>query len=142
RASRAAPPATARSPSHELDPPRTARISARADAVESTFTMNFVPQLYDIAPCIRAEGVTKDARANASAQPTSRSSQWLLVSQFDANTGPRSMSAFLPVGLSRPPSLGPLAFRRFAPLLRTGSSRQSITTDEKCPPRPNHRPGA
>src|SRR5258708_26472415 len=86
----------------------------------------------------------QDARPNASAQPSIRSTQWMPILQRAANTEPGPSSAcLLFVGLWRRRStIGPLDSQPAATILQTASSRRSTTTDEKCHPPPHHRPPA
>src|SRR5262245_31577406 len=80
---------------------------------------------------------------NASAQPWTRTTQWLPMVQRGVNTGPRpSAACLLPAGLWRRSTVGPLDFQLAVTILQTESSRRSTTTDERCRPRPYHRPAA
>src|SRR6516165_1843079 len=83
----------------------------------------------------------RDARPNASAQPWTRTSQWMPMLQRAADTRPRPNSArLLPAGPWPRPTVGPLDFRLAVMTLQTESSRRSTTTGEKCHPRPRHCP--
>jgi hypothetical protein len=93
-----------------------------------------------------AQPLVLNARPNASAQPSTRTTHWIPMLQRAANTGQGPSSACpLPAGLWRRPTERPLDFQLAVTILRTESSRRSrrsTTTDEKCHPRPNHRPAA
>jgi hypothetical protein len=84
-----------------------------------------------------------DARLSASAQPPSRPSQRMSTPQRAANTEP-GLSSGCPHrgGVWRRPTVSPLDFQLAVTTLQTESSRQSTATDEKCHPRPHHRPAA
>src|SRR5262249_30882624 len=53
---------------------------------------------------------TSDARLNASAQPPTRTTQWMLILQRAANPG-ASSACFFPAGLGRRPTVAALDFQ-------------------------------
>jgi hypothetical protein len=88
------------------------------------------------------------ARPIASAQPSTRTTQWLPILQRAANRrrwtvmGPEPGSAFS-AGLWRQRStMAPLDSQPAATILQTENSRRSTTIDEKCHPRQHHHPAA
>jgi hypothetical protein len=123
-------------------------ISARDDAVEPAFTMKIAQQRRDVARAsawaAQPLGNVQDARPNASAQPSTRTTRWMPILQRAANRGLGLSSACLLSAGSwrRRLTMGPLDSQPAATILQTESSRRSTTTDEKCHPRPHHRPAA
>jgi hypothetical protein len=69
-------------------------ISARDDAVEPAFTMKIAQQRRDVARAsawaAQPLGNVQDARPNASAQPSTRTTRWMPILQRAANRGARA----------------------------------------------------
>jgi hypothetical protein len=84
-----------------------------------------------------------EARANASAQPSTRTIPLMPMVQRAANTGRAPSSARPhPAGLWRRSAPRPSDFQRAVTIPRIQSSPRSSKTDGKYPPRPHHRPAA
>jgi hypothetical protein len=91
-----------------------------------------------------AQPLVLNARPNASAQPSTRTTHWIPMLQRAANTGPRPSSAcpFSAGPWRRRSTMAPLDSQPAATILQTESSRRSTTTDEKHHPRPHRRVAA
>ena len=143
-------PRLLRHPVTRLDRPLTARSPRHLgtdDAVAPMFTMKIAQRCPNVAPRVRLDGASAEQHLgcapNASAQPWTRTTQWMPMVQRGANMGPRRSSAcLLPAGLWHRSTVGPLDFQLAVTILQTESSRRSTTTDERCHPRPHHRPAA
>jgi hypothetical protein len=86
---------------------------------------------------------TKRARLIASAQPSTRTNQWVSIPPAANRTSVSGSKCLLSAGpWHQYWTVSRLDFQPAATILQTESSRQSTTTYEKCHPRPRHRSAA